>query len=515
MRPSLRRCRHARHYLPIAILVFAFAMPPGHATAQLPGGASTAHAPHVAYRVEGAPAVGTCNTGIQVQNTDVSNPADVEMRLYPQAGGAPPILRPFPPVPAGGAASYYLPAMPPIDPGVYAAILSSDGPELAALARTDCTGPDGVKSAMYGQSIPTVDAVVPLFVKDYYGQCSVVSIQNTDTTSSAVARLEVHETGAEAAVATVEREIGPGTSVTVNPCRDASPGDVLPDGLLGSVRVQSDTPLAVQSYVDIVASRKALYAFEGVPAESAERELFVPLFRKRQRLSGGHHMDTGISVVNPGSTPADVTVEYFGADAPGLPEACRGNRFLEGPLTVAPFSSRVFYLGPRVDPPCPGGCVPDNCVGSARISASQPVLAVVNESLDLTAESAAYNAFPRSWADTTVAVPLFRAGHTSWKLFTGVSVMNLGSEAANVRLDAVSASGRDRISMEVSDVQPLHTALFWPPEGSRGDWANSNSAYGSAVVSSDQPVAVIVNDVSMTGSADGAIYAGIAIGVED
>jgi hypothetical protein len=94
-------------------------------------------------------------------------------------------------------------------------------------------------------------------------------------------------------------------------------------------------------------------------------------------------------------------------------------------------------------------------------------------------------------------------------------VMNLGSEAASVRLEAIDASRRDRISMEVSDVQPLHTALFWPPELRRGDWANSNRAYGSAVVSSDQPVAVIVNDVSMTGSVDGAIYAGIPIGTQE
>jgi hypothetical protein len=147
-------------------------------------------------------------------------------------------------------------------------------------------------------------------------------------------------------------------------------------------------------------------------------------------------------------------------------------------------------------------------VGSARISASQPVVAVVNESLDLTVQSAANNAAPASLASRTVALPLFRVNHTAWKMVTGVSAMNVGPEPTTVRPEARSAKRGDAIVMEVADVGPMETALFWPGQAS-GEWAIQTLSYGSAIVSADQPLAVVVNDLSLAGRTDSAIYLGV------
>jgi hypothetical protein len=64
--------------------------------------------------------------------------------------------------------------------------------------------------------------------------------------------------------------------------------------------------------------------------------------------------------------------------------------------------------------------------------------------------------------------------------------------------------------MTVTDVGVGETALFGPPDfANTGDWLDSSTSVGSALVTSDQPIVVIVNDVSMKGRSDSATYNGI------
>lgn len=483
----------------------------GGAAAQSTEG-STAYMPRLARDALAFSGLGPCRTAVQVQNVDVRHAAQSVLVLFPESGRAPTEVL-GQPIGPGRADTYYLPALPQVASGLYAGIVASDR-RVVSLARTDCDAPDGTgrtKSAIYGRPWPAPDVAVPLVVKDYYGQCAALSIRNVSPVRATAARLTLVAAGTSAPLHEHPFEIGPGRTATFDLCGSEPPWAALPAGFVGSARVRSDSEVAVQSTVEVAGSAKAMYAFASTSMEASDRELFVPLFRRRQLLSGGGRMDTGISVQSFGGSPAEVRIEYRGADAPGVPEACRGRTFVQGPITIAADSSHLFYLGPREAPPCPGGCVPENCVGSARILSTQPVSAVVSESLNLTEEAAAYHAFATHEAALTVALPLLRAGHTALDLVTGVAAMNVGTRPATIRLEAWSARSGDALALEVADVAPMATALFWPAEGGGGDWADPLTAYGSALVSSDQPVVVVANEVSRTGGTDSSMYGGFGV----
>ena len=127
--------------------------------------------------------------------------------------------------------------------------------------------------------------------------------------------------------------------------------------------------------------------------------------------------------------------------------------------------------------------------------------------------AAAYNAVSAAQTGTTIALPLFRSNHTGWRLYTGISAMNAGTAPASISIEVTDSEGNvlaGRAGMQVTGVGAGETALFWPGSfATDGNWAIVGKAYGSATITSDQPLAVIVNDTSLIGSADSSTYNGI------
>jgi hypothetical protein len=478
--------------------------------AGLSGAFGTSTAPAV-YASRLAGISGNGETGIQVQNLDASQDAQITASFYPQTGGNPIDVQ-APPTGAGGAANFYLPTIPNLPDGSYAAIVNSDR-QIAAIARTDW--PQSGGAGTYSNVLPGNDVAVPLAVKNYFTQCSLVSVQNTNTSSQATATVEVFATGSATPAVSPSFQIPPGTSKTVSLCDDRE-FESLPDGFLGSIRVKSQNEIGVQSFIDLSQSKQAVYAFEGVPVENAAEELFAPLFRSRQLVNPrdpatSAKLDTGISVVNTASTPVQVSVEFYGADKPEYDAACRGQTFTQGPFEIPASSSAVFYQGPGAQAITGDKVVPDNCVGSAKIVATGgSVLAIVNDSLDFTVQSAAYNAVSAAQTGTTVALPLFRSNHTAWRLYTGISAMNTGTATASIRIEITDSEGNvtsGKPGMTISNVGANETALFWPGDfANDGNWTDVNKAYGSATITSDQPLAVIVNDFSLNAQVDSSTY---------
>ena len=332
--------------------------------------------------------------------------------------------------------------------------------------------------------------VLPLAVRDYSGQCSTISIQNTNTTASAVATVEFRRTGESVATMTRDYTIRRGTSVTLRTCEDPELTAYLPPGFLGSMRVRSrdgSTKFAVSSFVTLTrpGQEKAVYAFEGVPIENGATTLYAPLFRKRQALSGGAVGVTGISVLNTQGSSADVTVEYH----PVVTAACPSGDPVTEQRQLAGASSVVFYQGV--------GPVRDGCYGSARITSDERILAVVNDSVNRggvnNTEAAAYNAFAPDRAGTLVAVPLFRSGHSKAYLFTAISALNTGAQPATITLRAQAADGtvlEGQPGMTKTNVLPNQVVVFWPPDFTKRagwPWNAGTQAYGSATVESTPP----------------------------
>jgi len=345
---------------------------------------------------------------------------------------------------------------------------------------------------------------VPLAVIKYVGQTSLVSIQNTDTGQVATVNVELYATGNTAAVVTKAYQVQPGSSVTLDLSKDGAFVGVKANteyGFLGSMKVTSTVDIGVQSFVDIETSVKAVYAFEGVPPEGAATKLYAPLIRKKQlagKPAGGKEgFSTGISVVNPTNAPVSVSAKYYGSSA-----ECAGNNYTDGPQAIPAGSSYVFYQPASA-------ALPDGCVGSAVLEADGNILAIVNDSKNFTELSAAYNAVPAAQGATKVALPLARRGHTPMKFTTGIQVMNIGTGPANVEVMFADDKGVGLNSCGAACkvvVQPLNGYTFYPSNTLN---AMPVGTYGSAVVTSDQPIVVIVNDVSEISAADAATYNGI------
>jgi hypothetical protein len=420
--------------------------------------------------------VGAGSTGVQVQNLDAASATDVTMDLYPQSGAAP--IQLVKNAPAGGSATFYLPSEGSVADGAYAAIVSAVKP-IAAIARTEWPSVGG--AATYGNVPPAMNVLIPLATKAYYGWTSQFSVQNTDTGGSASIMVKLYQTGSSSPAVQFSDTVLPGTSKTYD-LGSSSQFSGVASSFLGSIVVTGDKNLAVQSFVDKVGGSKAVYAFSGLDAAAAATRLYAPLVRRA--FAGA---TTGISIVNPNAGSINVHIEYKHNPASGDP----GDYTQD--LSIAGNSSAVAYQGT--------GPMPANWLGSAVLDATGPIVAMVNDETSTT--SAAYNAPSGADGGMTVSVPLVRNKQTSAQLTTGVQVMNVGSGTATVSI-TYKSSGGISYGPEVASVPQYGSVTFYQPAG-----PFPVGAYGSATVSSNQNVVVIVNDISLTGAYDAAIYNGI------
>jgi hypothetical protein len=245
-----------------------------------------------------------------------------------------------------------------------------------------------------------------------------------------------------------------------------------------------------------------------VPAEQAAPKLFVPLFRN------DFYGTTGISVVNPGTSPVQVTVTYYGSPFSTAADCKENATFVHagGPQTIAAGSSGVFYQGNIAIPGTGASGLPKGCLGSATIQATGGnVLAIVNDADLAKGTSAAFNAVSEAGTAKKVALPLYRNKHTGDQLSTGIQAMNSGTGPANVTLEikddkgtVISGSCGGQCTQTIA---PNASYTWYPPSMSSQNQYAGN--YGSATLTSTQPLAVIVNDASAIGTKDAAIYNGI------
>jgi hypothetical protein len=278
------------------------------------------------------------------------------------------------------------------------------------------------------------------------------------------------------------------------------------------VTTHEDGALAVMSYTSVAPGLnplQAIHAFEGVPAESAEQELFVPLFRSMQRgFEPGDRIDTAIAVVNPGDEPAEVSVTYYGTNNPQAAAACWGGVFQHELVTVPAMGSRWIEQRPGG-----GHDLPQDCFGSAVLRTASPDQRVVATVVDMTNGNqllSSFSAVPISQASTRVALPLFRRAH--YDLTTGIQVMNTGDVSATVSIAFVAT---DNVSDESQPIMgcDICVQVIAPKQGF--DWwpgliaAIPDFTFGAATVTSTVPVVVLVNDYPLKAQSDPATYLGI------
>ncbi len=472
----------------------------------LSGLSASGSPPPVIHASRLAGVAGAGISGMMIQNMDASQSATVVVDLYKQSGGAPvSITRPN--VGAGAAANVYLPSEPTLQNGAYAAITSSDR-AIRTITRTDWNTSGG--AAMSNDSAPSTELVVPFAMKDFEGQTSLVSIQNTDATAMATSNIELYPLGAANPLVVTTVAIGPGTSTTLNLSRNAAFATV-PNGTAGHLRIRSTTQLAVVNLVDVETSAMAVFAHEGLPVELAQSRLFAPVVHAAAPLNpldaASPALDTLMMVVNPGTSAISVSIHYTGVGG-----TCQGQTFDHASFALAGGASALVAQAPGAAyPPVAASPLPAGCNAAAVIETTggNVLASVVDRRGAAGIVAAAYNALAAAEGGTIVRLPLARKNHTAGRVTTAMQVMNLGASPASVTL-----TWRDSMGVPVtgcgadcSAAIPVDGAhLFWPPSIA----AIPDGTYGSAEVTSDQPAGVVVSDISVAGASDIASYVGLA-----
>lgn len=196
--------------------------------------------------------------------------------------------------------------------------------------------------------------------------------------------------------------------------------------------------------------------------------LYVPL--AMNKAYGG--WTTGLNLRNLGSDQANVTITYY--DQQGRPVGQRDSAKL----------SANGYWGVYQG----AGQLPEGFAGSAVISSDQPLGAVTNEINYASTGALSYNAF--SGGANAIYLPAVM--NDAQGLTTGVNVMNLGG-TATITIRYFNSDG----SEAGSESKAVEENGYW------GIYPGATSIQkgfsGVAVITSSQPLAAIVNEISSDG----------------
>ena len=240
----------------------------------------------------------------------------------------------------------------------------------------------------WGQAGTTIH--LPLLMDSNGGWSTSVTILNTST-SMASFDLDYFGQNSGGPYQGPQGSLGPNESATYLQLDSFCP-------TVGAGRIISDQPLAVivREY-----SGNVNMAYNGFSAGATTVSL--PLI-----MANNYGWYTGIAVQNLGSAATNITVNYY--PSPG---------FSDTAYNVQPNATAIFVQSG-------GQWGSTRWVGSARVTASQPIAAIVNQTT--TGKASSYSGFANG--SGFVVLPDIRNNHDGWT--SGVQVQNLDSASAHV-----------------------------------------------------------------------------------
>jgi hypothetical protein len=349
------------------------------------------------------------------------------------------------------------------------AVVSSDKP-LAAIVNVLTSDLRGGASYS-GASAGAATVSLPLIMKNNFGYSTWYNVQNAGSSNA-----DVSIAYSGGACTDAISGLAPGASATF----DQSTNSCLPVGYVGSATVtNSGTGQAlVAAIMQIKASAKALLAYNGFNGSDASNTPIMPLVS-----TNFFHSITGIQIQNTGASATNVTVHYTpSAGFPGA--ACNETK------AVAAHSSSTFFL------PFPAACGTigtgtnsiGGFVGSGQVSlnsASQPLVAIVNQINSANSSSSAYDGINPGAGTAHVSLPLIMDRNFGY--FTGFAVANVGASTTTVNCTftgtGFTVSGSVAAGSSLTAVQNGQIA---------------NGYVGSATCTAtggDQKIAAIVNEL--------------------
>jgi hypothetical protein len=365
----------------------------------------------------------TYDSGIQVQNQGTDTAAIV-VTYYNQDGSVADSVNATITVTEGSRTFFPLDNL--ADGFSGSAVISSDQP-VVAISNMLLTESGGGQWAFGGASYGGFSAgattvSLPLIMRENSGFSTWFNVQNTGA-SDATVNITYSNGATEPA-----RTIAAGAAYTY----DQSANTDLPSGFVGSATITSDQPV-VATVVELGLT--TVFAYNGFTGASAN--VAMPLVNAN---NSGYI--TGIQIQNSGSSSTEVTVAYT-PSTDGT--ACTETK------TVAAGESDTFALFAftYTGDPNPGttDCVfGETFVGSAEASASEPLVAIVNQ-LNLGAnKGASYSGFDPASGTDTVAMPLIMDRNSNY--WTGFSVVNVGTASTSVNCSFANSTHTNSATLD-------------------------------------------------------------------
>jgi hypothetical protein len=367
------------------------------------------------------------NAGFQVQNLDTSNSATIQITFYKQDGDVAATVDDT--VAAGGSNTYF--PLDAVSEGFNGSVVISSDRDIRAITNVLGNGLD--YGASYGGFTAGATTVyVPLLMKENSGFNTWFNVQNAGSSATTVSI--AYSDGKNASCSNLE----PGAACTLDQSTEAHAA-----GWVGSAIVTASEPIVVTV---MEVGPTTLFAYGGFTGGSTD--VAMPLINAN---NSGYI--SGIQIQNMGSSSTNVTVSY----TPSLAgTACSET------LTIPAGQSETFALfafATGANSTCVAGAT---FIGSASISAnsaSQDLVAIVNQLNGPANKGAAYEGFDPTSATDSVVMPLIMDRNSNY--FTGFSVLNVGSAQTTVNCTFTGSTHTESATLDPGEAMtPLQNGVI-------------------------------------------------------
>jgi hypothetical protein len=397
--------------------------------------------------------------GIQIQNLDTSNPANITVTYYNQDGSTAATVNDT--ITAGGSKTYY--PLSAVSDGFNGSVVISSDREIRAIG--NILGNGLAYGASYGGFTAGATTVyVPLLMKENAGFNTWFNVQNTgsDPTNVTV----TYSDGVTASCSNLQ----PGAACTLDQASEAHS-----TRWVGSAEVTASQPVAVTA---MEVGPTTLFAYTGFTGGSPD--VVMPLVNAN---NAGYI--TGIQIMNQGDASTTVTVGYTPSVAG---TACAETQTIPAKQSKT-FALQCFANGANCT------CTPGaKFVGSAQVttnSANQNLVAIVNQLNTGANKGAAYEGFDPNNATNTVVMPLIMDRNSNF--FTGFSVVNAGDSATTVNCTFSGTSYTVSASLDSGKAMT---------EIQNGQIASSYVGSATCTAGSGGKIVGIVNELNSVASGD-------------
>ncbi len=366
-------------------------------------------------------------SSVQVRNlTDTAGSITLQF-INPNGSLATPTQATFP-IQANETLNFYQSTMP-IASGFKGSMVISSNVPIAGMS--NLVGKDGSGNRITYAAFSAFDAgsttvSLPSLYANNYGYNSFYSVQNVGTASATVN--VVYSDGVSGPTLTIPQN----ASVSVDQATEGHPIKVL------AAKLTSNQPIVV----NVALSGNTLSSYNGFSHGSTNPVL--PMVNQNN-----YGIFTGVQLMNTGNTTTSVTVSYY----PSLGgTACTESRSIAAG-TSKTFAQYAFYNNePVADPSFVTNCAKGAYfVGSGVVttnSASQPLVAVVNQLQIQDNKGGAYGAFDPAAGGSKVIYPLVM--DRNYGIFTSWSIVNVSSTPVSIGQISCLVTGKDKLGNPVS-----------------------------------------------------------------